>query len=849
MLLAFLRQQPILSFLAGAVLLGAAALLLIGEATGSEYQQAVDAFLAMSPLSIMLAVLFTIASFAALSLADYSAFKAIGTPRSWTDIAPGSLAAYAISQSIGLGPLSGAAVRMRYYIPLGVPPGDVAKIVGFSMLAFWLGILLVAATGALADRSQLAIIAGSGARWGGAAAVGALAVVAAVFFASGRTIALPVLKRDVTLPAASTLARQVLLTIVDVACAAGVLWVLLPDGTIGYPAFVALYAIAVVIGAASHVPGGLGVFEAVIVLALKNAAPVSALVSALAVYRLIYTAMPLAVTAVGIALVEGRAAINHPAGRTITSAMRVLAPQTLSAMAVVLGAMLIFSGVTPAKADDLEWLGEYLPLFVIEASHFFASTLGFALLVSARGLAFRLSGAWLVAFVASLLGVVLSLLKALALYEALALTLFCIMLILTRKGFRRPSALLNLAFTPRWIAGVAAVVVSAGVLIWFANDHAALSFGSWLHFELGGEASRSTRALLGVAIVFGIFGLWSLIRPPVAPFHRPPQESIDKAVRIVLAQGMSDANLVRMGDKDILFSEDGRAFIMYSRIGKSWIALFDPIGPRDALPDLIWSFVEKARLSGGRAAFYQVTPENLTLYADAGLTFYKLGEEARVDLHTFKLEGADRKDLRYALSRGRRERLEMQVVNIADVPALINALDEVSTEWLTLRGGREKGFSLGSFVPQYIAQQRVAILRQDQQIVAFATLLETNCNEEVSIDLMRHRKQVPAVAMETLFVSLIEYFQQRGTRWFVLGMAPLSGLSRRQVAPAWQQIGRSIFEHGSVSYNFKGLRSFKERFRPVWRPRYLAVAGGASPALALIDATRLINTPPMDDDT
>ena len=68
------------------------------------------------------------------------------------------------------------------------------------------------------------------------------------------------------------------------------------------------------------------------------------------------------------------------------------------------------------------------------------------------------------------------------------------------------------------------------------------------------------------------------------------------AIAIVRKQDMSDANLVRMGDKSLMFSPDGRAFIMYGRQARSWIALFDPIGPRDAWPDLIWQFVEAARV-------------------------------------------------------------------------------------------------------------------------------------------------------------------------------------------------------------------------------------------------------------
>jgi phosphatidylglycerol lysyltransferase len=71
-------------------------------------------------------------------------------------------------------------------------------------------------------------------------------------------------------------------------------------------------------------------------------------------------------------------------------------------------------------------------------------------------------------------------------------------------------------------------------------------------------------------------------------------------------------------------------------------------------------------------------------------------------------------------------------------------------------------------------------------------------------------------------------------------MAPLSGMSTREAALAWDRIGSVVFEHGERFYNFKGLKAFKSKFHPAWEPRYLAVAGGVSPAIVMMDATLLI---------
>ena len=94
-----------------------------------------------------------------------------------------------------------------------------------------------------------------------------------------------------------------------------------------------------------------------------------------------------------------------------------------------------------------------------------------------------------------------------------------------------------------------------------------------------------------------------------------------------------------MGDKSLLFSANGDAFLMYRKRGRSWVALFGPIGNPAAHSELVWRFVELARRHGGRAVFYEVPGESLSIYADAGLSAFKLGEEARVRLDAFDLKG------------------------------------------------------------------------------------------------------------------------------------------------------------------------------------------------------------------
>ncbi len=68
--------------------------------------------------------------------------------------------------------------------------------------------------------------------------------------------------------------------------------------------------------------------------------------------------------------------------------------------------------------------------------------------------------------------------------------------------------------------------------------------------------------------------------------------------------------------------------------------------------------------------------------------------------------------------------------------------------------------------------------------------------------------------MDYLFIELMSWGREQGYRWFNLGMAPLSGLDRHPLAPAWHRVGNFVFRHGEHFYNFEGLRRYKAKFDP-----------------------------------
>ncbi|GBE04096.1 phosphatidylglycerol lysyltransferase [bacterium BMS3Abin09] len=267
----------------------------------------------------------------------------------------------------------------------------------------------------------------------------------------------------------------------------------------------------------------------------------------------------------------------------------------------------------------------------------------------------------------------------------------------------------------------------------------------------------------------------------------------------------------------------------------------DPIGPNEETAELAWRFREMCDRHDGWTVFYEVGTENLQVYLDLGLTLIKLGEEGRILLQTFSLEGHERKNMRHALHKLEREGCSFEIIPPERIPAMLPELKKISDIWLEEKNTREKGFSLGFFNEDYLEKFPIGVVKSEGKIIAFANIWSGSGKEELSIDLMRYLPDAPHGIMDYLFIHLILRGKQEGYKWFNLGMAPLSGLEDRALAPLWSRLGAFVFRHGEHFYNCQGLRQYKEKFDPEWKPKYLAYPGGFSLPRILANIASLIS--------
>jgi phosphatidylglycerol lysyltransferase len=831
------------------VLLFAGALwLLHRQLTGFRYRD-VMLFLRTLPRSrVLLAMLCTALGYAAMTGYDTLAFRNLRNPLPYRKIALASFAGYAFSNSLGFALLTGTPVRARLYSGWGLSAPQVTRIVLFCFLTFWLGFITLGGVVFLLE--PLPVPHGFYFDIATARPLGFLFLsLSLVYVALAARRREPLVLRgiEMPLPGLRLALGQIVLSCLDWGLAAAALYALLPDHTgLGFPRLLAVFLLAQLAGVASQVPGGLGVLEASILYLLIRLAPTipaPQILGALVAFRGIYYFAPLLLASLALAGFETR--LRHKqvmrVARDIGSRVSVVVPQVLSLTTFVGGALLLVSGATPAVGQRLDWLNALLPLPLIELSHFVGSLVGVALLLLALGLQRRLDAAYQLTVALLATGVVVSLLKGLDYEEAITLSLMLAALLPCRRHFYRKAALTHEPFTPAWIAATTMVVAGSIWLGIFSYKNVGYSRELWWIFTLSGNAPRFLRASVGVISAALGVALYRLLRPAVHRPEWPTEEDRDTACAIAATSPRTYAYLAVLGDKQLLFDDCRTAMLMYGVEGRSWVAMGDPVGPEPERAELAWRFRELCDQHRGWCSFYQVNERRLHLYVDLGLSLIKLGEEARVPLADFTLAGAGRKKLRWAQRKTEELGGRFEIVQPRQVTALLPELEALSEAWLAEKNTREKGFSLGFFEAGYLKRLPLALVRGERGIIAFANLWLGGDHEELSIDLMRHAADAPSVVMDYLFVELMLWGRDNGYRWFNLGMAPLSGLEGRAIAPLWSRLGTLVYRHGEHFYNFQGLRQYKEKFDPTWEPRYLACPGGLALPRVLADVAALIS--------
>lgn len=813
---------------------------------GSEaHWSDIKADLVASPWSALgLALFWTAVSFVALSFYDILAVRSVakGKVPNWVAGLAGASGS-AVSNLLGFSYVTGTAVRYRIYASLGLELSRVAGVIATSWIGFWMGLVLTLGVLLTLHPKGLATVLPIDSTIETTIGIALLGVMAAAFlWLSLGTRRLSVAGFGFGLPSGGLAGALTVAGVIDLAGASLALYVLMPaDLAVSFPYFFVIFVGAIAFGLISHVPGGLGVFEATMIAGL-GASGRSDVLAALLLYRLAYTLLPFLLAVAGLG--AGWAWVQrHTVTKTavlIYQLTRAIVPFAAAGIALLAGTILLVSGNMPAETGRLAVLRDVVPLPFVEASHLLGSVAGLLLIVISRGLYRKLHRAWVIAMLLMVAGFAASLVKGLDWEEALGMLLTISLLGVFRSAFYRAESASVFRLNGAWIVSIVTLLVAITWVGALAYSNVSYRDALWWDFNWHSDASRSMRASLVVALILAAIALDSVVsnrRKTKLP------DPIPDVVRQLVAQSEdTESNMALIGDKSFLISDDDQAFLSYADTGKSLISKGEPVGNPESGRALIWQLREKADREGKRCAFYAVSPRFLPTYLDLGMSIIKIGEVARVDLNGFTLEGSSKKGFRQARNRAIREKYTFEVIPKEQLAPVLGDLRNISDSWLASKQGEEKSFALGGFEETYVSNFDHAVMRDPEgQIVAFANLFQGGNKHELSLDLMRYYPDGPGFVMDGLFAELMLWGAEQGFHWFSLGSAPFSGIENRQLASFWNRVGGFVYDHGEQFYHFEGLRSFKQKFKPVWEPNYLASSGGLAVPRILYEVNVLVS--------
>lgn len=821
--------------LIGVVVLGLALKALHEQLRTYHYRDLVRQLSELPLSQVLLAVVLAILSYWMLTGYDWISLRYVGSSLAYRKIAPAAFIATSVSNNVGLSWLSGGSVRFRFYSSQGLSAAEVTKVVGYISLSFWVGFTTVAGALFLFDPPPIPPglpLPGTSLRLIGALFLAAAAVYMALVLVRRRP--LRVRGWELPMPKRRHLVWQVLVAGGDWLLAAATLYALLPRHDVSFHVVLGAFIVAQMSGLISHVPGGLGVFETVVLFFLSDHIPKPTILGTLLVYRAIYYLLPFAVSVVMIGIYEVRQRRAHVQRLAATAGRwgSALLPPVFALATFTTGVILLASSVTPSLEDRLVWVNRFVPWPVMEASHFLGGLVGASLLLLSRGIQRRLDGAYVLTVALLGAGILAALLRGWDVPTALVLALLLACLLPCHREFYRKASLLHEHFTAGWILAIVAALAATTWLGLFVHRHVELTEEMLWSFVLHGDAPRFLRVSVGAAVLVVVFAGAHLLRPLPPRPERPSEADLATVRDIVSRSPRADAHLALLGDKSLLLDESRTGFVMYAHQGRGWVVVGDPVGPEEELPGLAWLFREEVDRHDGLPVFYGVGPEHLPLYIDMGLSLQKLGEEARVALEGFSL-GAGGPS---AVPDGCR----FEVLPAEGVGALLPELKRVSDDWLARQGHPEKGFTVGYFDERYLSASPVALVWREGRVVAFANLWTAAGREEIATDLVRFSAEAPEGVLDFLFEQLLLWGRREGYRWFNLGLTPSPEMEEGALAPTWSRLGSLLFRHGEHFENVRALRAYLERFHPVWEPRYLASQGGMALPFVLADVAALV---------
>ena len=632
-----LRHLP---HILGLLLLVAAIVVVQREVRHLHWHDISQALAAIPAATLWAGAGFTLLSYLVLSFYDWLAVRQVGCPLSFRRTAFAAFCSYVLSHNLGFSAISGAAVRFRLYGNWGLRPFQVAEIIAFCSASYVLGAAVLIGCVLVLEPDSVPFI-------GQKLPIMLMRLVGVVMW--GGVIAYVVMGRyvneirlwrwHITFPSSAMAVMQTTVAAAEVAATAAIAYTFLPSAPgLDYGTFLAIYIASYTAGLVASVPGGLGVFDGTMMLALGAYLPATRIITAILVFRLFYYIVPLFVAGIMFAshelFLRGDAALTRKVGarrplrgpRTGRPSQVIRESEADFSVAVATGAVSLCGALLLALTllDPEGWLnaGRLQPVFVMMGDYLL-SLIGVALIGLGIGLSQRVTLAWKATIGLLSVACGLTLLRGSPLVVPGLLMLVCILIAPFRGSYYRHARILSEPLSFQTIVSIVLLVGSI-VILMLAGPHDSVG-GSWWEIMLFASRPGITQWTLGLAVMLGLTMIVRLVRPGrilVLPWDDTTQaayRALDHAL-----EGVGQTTPVPSG---MIQGAREQALLPFVRIGSYLVGLGDPAGDADDCISAIWWLRDLAVQEGRRPVFWHVGQTLMPVYNELGLTSWPLAAE------------------------------------------------------------------------------------------------------------------------------------------------------------------------------------------------------------------------------
>ncbi|MFD4355098.1 bifunctional lysylphosphatidylglycerol flippase/synthetase MprF [Nocardia sp. NPDC058518] len=301
------------------------------------------------------------------------------------------------------------------------------------------------------------------------------------------------------------------------------------------------------------------------------------------------------------------------------------------------------------------------------------------------------------------------------------------------------------------------------------------------------------------------------------------------AVRALLARygGSTMSWMITWPENKYWFAADGERCIAYQRHAGIVIALTDPIGPEELLPDTIATFTDRCETDGLVPCLFSTTRAVADSAGELGWRSVQIAEDTIVDLPKLEFKGKAWQDIRSAINRANKEGIEFHLAELADQPfTVIEQVRAISEEWVGEKGLPEMGFTLGGVEEALDPAVRVGLAIDAEGSVHGVTswLPVYGPGDEIrgwTLDVMRRRPDGFRPVVEFLIASACREFKEEGAEIVSLSGAPLARSASTDGAEPIDRLLEGLGAAIEPYYGFRSLHSFKAKFQPRHEPVYL----------------------------